>query len=49
MAMMRAATDAFMPNSSKRSSKPASGSNDEIAALRKQMAEMQKKLDELSK
>jgi polyhydroxyalkanoate synthesis repressor PhaR len=49
MAMMRAATDAFMPNSSKRSSKPAGGSNDEIAALRKQMAEMQKKLDELSK
>ena len=49
MAMMRAATDAFMPNSSKRGSKPASGSNDEIAALRKQMAEMQKKLDELSK
>ena len=49
MAMMRAATDAFIPNSSKRSAKSGGGSNDEIAALRKQMAEMQKKLDELSK
>ena len=49
MAMMRAATDAFIPSSSKRSNKASTGSNDEIAALRKQMAEMQKKLDELSK
>lgn len=49
MAMMRAATEAFMPGTSKRSERAESGSGDEIAALRKQMAEMQKKLDELSK
>lgn len=49
MAMMRAATDVLMPGTAKRSEKPAAGSSDEIAALRKQMAEMQKKLDELSK
>lgn len=49
MAMMRAATDVLMPGTAKRSDKPVAGSNDEIAALRKQMAEMQKKLDELSK
>ncbi|KUO54504.1 MAG: polyhydroxyalkanoate biosynthesis repressor PhaR [Sphingomonadales bacterium BRH_c3] len=49
MAMMRAATEAFLPSSSKRSEKADSATGDEIAALRKQMADMQKKLDELSK
>ena len=49
MAMMRAATEAFLPGTSRRSEKPADTARDEIAALRQQMAEMQKKLDELSK
>lgn len=49
MAMMRAATDVLMPGMNKRADKPSGGQSDEIAALRKQMAEMQKKLDELSK
>ncbi len=50
MAMMRAATEAFLPGATRRSEKPAADtSRDEIAALRQQMAEMQKKLDELSK
>ena len=49
MAMMRAATEAFLPGSGKRSDKSDGASVDEIAALRKQMADMQKKLDELSK
>jgi polyhydroxyalkanoate synthesis repressor PhaR len=49
MAMMRAATDAFMPGIGKRSDKREEKSGDEIDALRKQMAEMQKKLDEISK
>lgn len=49
MAMMRAATDVLMPGSAKSASTAKESSGDEIAALRKQMAEMQKKLDELSK
>jgi len=53
MAMMRAAADTFLPGSqNKRPSKPSSSgssSSDEIAALREQMAAMQKKLDELGK
>ncbi len=58
MAMMRAAAEVFMPGSagSKPAEKqPAAGtdpvhaSSDEIAALRDQMAAMQKKLDELGK
>ena len=49
MAMMRAATDVLMPGVSKGSTKPKESSNAEIDALRKQMAEMQKKLDELGK
>lgn len=48
MAMMRAATDVLMPGANKQSSKD-DNSNVEIDALRKQMAEMQKKLDELGK
>lgn len=57
MAMMRAAADVLIPGSaSKSTSKPPTtqkGSDDasssEIAALREQMAAMQKKLDELGK
>jgi polyhydroxyalkanoate synthesis regulator protein len=53
MAMMRAAADVFMPGIGKAKDKPtpqpASDSRDEIAALREQMAAMQKKLDDLSK
>ena len=48
MAMMRAASAAFIPKSGG-STKADSSSQDEIAALRQQMAQMQKKLDELSK
>ena len=46
MAMMRAATDALMPKSS---DDKAQTGEDDIAALRAQMAEMQKKLDALDK
>jgi polyhydroxyalkanoate synthesis repressor PhaR len=52
MAVMRAAAGAFMPAMAKPKSKPAApstDSKDEIAALREQMAAMQKKLDELGK
>ena len=54
MAMMRAATQAFIPGSGSKSepsttASPGSDSSDELAAMREQMAAMQKKLDELSK
>jgi len=50
MAMMKAATDAFMPSSSSQSApKSTESSGDEIALLREQMEQMQKKLDELGK
>ena len=57
MAMMRAAADVFIPGAVKKAAggKPAEQdttsdtSADEIAALRQQMAAMQKKLDELGK
>lgn len=57
MAMMRAAADVFMPGLGKGSAKerdkpaakPAADTSGEIAALREQMAAMQKKLDELGK
>jgi polyhydroxyalkanoate synthesis repressor PhaR len=52
MAMMRAAADVFMPGIGKpkdRPHPPAAAPADEIAALREQMAAMQKKLDDLSK
>jgi len=54
MAMMRAAAETFIPGVGNKSTakKPdptaPDGSNDEIAALREQMAVMQKKLDDLS-
>lgn len=46
IAMMRAAAEAFMPGA-----KPAEPAprNDDLSGLREQMAEMQKKLDQLSK
>ena len=46
MAMMRAAAEAFIPPAAKR--EPRSDDGD-LAEMRKQMAAMQKKLDELSK
>ena len=57
MAMMRAAADVFMPGAAKKSAPgkpsaeptPSDTSAQEIAALREQMAAMQKKLDELGK
>ena len=52
MAMMRAAAETLIPGrkqAAKAEAPATDGSADEIAALRKQMAEMQKKLDELSK
>ncbi|MFN2100673.1 polyhydroxyalkanoate synthesis repressor PhaR [Altererythrobacter sp. MF3-039] len=47
MAMMRAAGEALLPRSP--SSKADNSAQEEIAALREQMAAMQKKLDDLSK
>ena len=47
IAMMRAAADAFLPGS-KPSATPAA-KDDDLSTLREQMAEMQKKLDRLSK
>jgi len=56
MAMMRAATQAFMPGNSKMNASPTSEETDQVAddnseldILRAQMAAMQKKLDELGK
>jgi len=46
IAMMRAAAEAFMPGP--KSAEPAP-KNDDLSSLREQMAEMQKKLDQLSK
>ncbi len=51
MVMMRAAAEAFIPGTSSSAKKrtSAESKSGEIELLRKQMAEMQKKLDELSK
>lgn len=50
MALMKAATSAFIPSArTADKDKGDNSSNDEIAALREQMAQMQKKLDELGK
>ena len=49
IAMMRAAADVFMPGIGKAKDKPVAPADDELAALRDQMAAMQKKLDELGK
>ena len=47
IAMMRAAAEAFMPGTKPAAPPPAK--EDDLSALRAQMAEMQKKLDQLSK
>ena len=47
IAMMQAATEAFMPKSSRPS--PPNDASDELAKLREQMAAMQKQLDALDK
>lgn len=56
MAMMRAAADVFLPGigagggrTKDKPAAPAAETKDELAALREQMAAMQKKLDELGK
>jgi len=51
MAMFRAATDAFMPKkgAGKAQAEDGGQGDDELDALRKQMAEMQKQLDSLGK
>ena len=53
MAMMRAATEAFIPGAGQKTDSPptdpVAGSDDQLSALRDQMAAMQKKLDELGK
>ena len=46
MAMFKAATSAFMPGAK---AKDDDGEGDDLAALRRQMAEMQRKLDSLDK
>lgn len=49
MEMFKAAAAAFMPGAEQQEEKEAEKSQDELAALREQMAEMQKKLDALGK
>lgn len=48
IAMMRAAAEAFMPGG-KGAPAPKPSEGDDLSTLREQMAEMQKKLDQLSK
>ena len=47
LAMVRAATEAFIPNVSKRENQTKETQTSEIEELRKQMAQMQEKLDKL--
>lgn len=49
LAVMKAVGDAILPGAKSKSDNQSASDKDEIAALRKQMAEMQKKLDELGK
>ncbi len=54
MAMFKAAASAFMPGAEKAETPaptptPSAGSADDLSALREQMAEMQKRLDQLGK
>ena len=49
LAMFKAAASAFVPGLGEEKAAPAKDESDEIAALRKQMAEMQAKLDKLGK
>ena len=47
--MMQNAAEAFIPGASKSAETAKKEQTDELAAMREQMAAMQKKLDELSK
>ena len=49
MAIFQAAASAFVPHADAATEKPASEGGDELASLREQMAEMQRKLDQLGK
>ena len=49
MAIFQAAASAFVPHAEAAAEKPAGESGDELASLREQMAEMQRKLDQLGK
>ena len=49
MAMFRAAAGTFMPGGEKAAPSPTPETRDELAALREQMAEMQRRLDALGK
>ncbi len=49
MAMFKAATSAFIPETDNAQESEAAGSGDELESLKEQMAEMQKKLDALGK
>jgi polyhydroxyalkanoate synthesis repressor PhaR len=49
MEMFKAAASAFMPGAEKPSANEPGNGRDELSTLREQMAEMQKKLDELGK
>jgi polyhydroxyalkanoate synthesis repressor PhaR len=50
MAMFKAAAAAFMPGAEKNETKPSpSSEGEDLSALREQMAEIQKRLDELGK
>ena len=49
MAMFKAAASAFMPGAKPAEPPAAKPSGDDLDALREQMAEMQRKLDELRK
>ncbi|MGB7374618.1 polyhydroxyalkanoate synthesis repressor PhaR [Pontixanthobacter sp.] len=49
LAVMRAVGEAILPGNKAADATPVAEKNDEIALLRKQMAEMQKKLDEIGK
>jgi len=49
MAIFQAAASAFVPHADAAAEKPTSEGGDELASLREQMAEMQRKLDQLGK
>lgn len=49
MAMFKAATDTLMPSAAKPAEPKAAAKDEELAALRKQMAAMQEQLDKLAK
>ena len=49
MAMFKAAASAFMPGAEPQEAEPAEQASDELSELRRQMADMQQKLDKLAK